>query len=66
MEDYKSLYFSLFGAVADATDALEQGNLELARTILIEAQKTAEENYISMKESEKGCLKMQSAKRRPC
>lgn len=47
-EDYKSLYFSLFAAVADATEALEQGNSELAKTILIEAQRTAEEGYISM------------------
>ena len=47
-EDYKSLYFSLFAAVADATEALEQGNSELAKTILIEAQRMAEEGYISM------------------
>lgn len=52
-EDYKSLYFSLFGAAADAAEALERGNPELAKTILIEAQRKAEDNYISAEEGER-------------
>ncbi|MBQ7255093.1 MAG: hypothetical protein IJS31_02455 [Oscillospiraceae bacterium] len=46
--DYKSLYYKLFAKVADATDALELGNSELAYEILVEAQQSSEESFLQM------------------
>jgi len=45
--DYKSQYFKLFAAAANAVDALDRHDPTLARTILIQAQQAAEEAYIS-------------------
>ena len=47
MVDYKKLYFSLFAALADATEALEQKETVLALQILIRAQQEAEERYLT-------------------
>lgn len=47
MVDYKSMYFKLFAAAADAVDALEQNRPLRAREILIQAQSEAEERYLS-------------------
>lgn len=50
MSDYKTLYFKLFAAVADALEHMEQDNYGLARERLISAQQEAEEQYISQEE----------------
>ena len=48
MVDYKSLYFKLFAAMADAVDVLERSkNIKKAKEILINAQLEAEEIYIN-------------------
>lgn len=46
MPDYKKLYFQLFAALADATEALEDGDFRQAKDILIAAQQRAEEAYV--------------------
>ena len=46
MPDYKELYFHLFGVLADAVDALEDGDSEKATRILILAQQQAEDEYL--------------------
>ena len=50
MTDYKTLYFALFAAAADAVEALEQDNAGLAKQILIAAQQKAEDDYICAEE----------------
>lgn len=52
MTDYKTLYYLLFAAAADAVASLEQWNPGQARDILIRAQQRAEEAILS--ESEAG------------
>ena len=47
MPDYKKLYFRLFGALADAVEAMEASDFAAARELLIRAQQEAEEEYIS-------------------
>ena len=47
MPDYKTMYFQLFSATAEAVVALEEKKPETAKAILIEAQRKAEEAYIS-------------------
>ena len=47
MADYKTLYYPLFAAAADAVEALEQWNLDQARDILIQAQQRAEEAILA-------------------
>ena len=46
MNLFKELYYKLFAALADAVEALENGDPLLARDILIAAQQEAEERYI--------------------
>ena len=46
MCDFERLYFQLFAATADATEALEQGDYDRARQILTSARQNAEEQYI--------------------
>ena len=46
MPDYKELYFHLFGVLADAVDALEDGDSEKAKELLIQAQQQAEDDYL--------------------
>lgn len=43
MKTYKQLYFHLFRALARATEALEQGDGRAALTLLVSAQREAEE-----------------------
>ena len=61
MPDFKKLYFTLFGKVADAVDQLDAALPETgttpdllgvyrARVILIDAMRKAEEAYISADE----------------
>ena len=40
---YRELYFRLFGAMAQATEYMEQGNVMLAYECLVSAQQEAEE-----------------------
>ena len=47
-QNYKTIYLRLFARVADATDALENGDEEKALSILIAAQQEAEEAVLSM------------------
>ena len=47
MPDYKTMYFHLFVATAEAVDALDEKKPETAKAILMEAQRQAEEDYIS-------------------
>lgn len=47
MTDYKSLYFKLFAAMADAVEDLEQQNYGEAKKRLIRAQQEAEEQYLA-------------------
>ena len=42
-ENYKSLYFHLFGAMAQAVEYMEQGNIISAYECLVKAQLEAEE-----------------------
>jgi len=47
MPDYRSMYFELFAAMAEAVEKLEAQQPETAKAILIEAQRQAEEEYLS-------------------
>ena len=47
MPNYEKMYFTLFSAVCDAIDALEETNYDSAKEILIRAQQQTEEIYIS-------------------
>ena len=46
MELYRDLYYKLFGALADAVELLEAGNVWQAKDCLIKAQQEAEELVI--------------------
>lgn len=46
MNLYRTLYFKLFGVLADAVELLEAGNVWQAKDLLIKAQQEAEELYI--------------------
>ena len=50
MEDFKELYFYLFGKVADTLEELEKENIGRAKELLITAMQEAEEAYIENKE----------------
>ena len=52
MVDYRKLYYRLFGALADAVEALEQSEPERAKALLIAAQQDAEDLYITAEESQ--------------
>jgi hypothetical protein len=43
---YRNMYYKLFNAITDALNALEQGDTEQAREVLITAQQTTEELYM--------------------
>ena len=45
--NYRTLYYQLFAAMADAVELLEQKRPERAREVLIEAQQRAEETAIA-------------------
>ena len=44
--DCRDAYFSLFAAMADAIDAIEQQNFGTAKEILVRAQQKWEERYL--------------------
>ena len=46
MDLYRTLYFKLFGVLADAVELLEAGNVWDAKRLLIEAQQSAEAFFI--------------------
>ena len=48
MNSYKDLYFYLFGVLAQATEYIEQGKMDLAYQSLIRAQQEAEEAYLAV------------------
>ncbi len=47
MPNYKQLYFRLFGAAADAVEAIDSCNYGQAKELLIAAQQAAEEQCMS-------------------
>ena len=47
MPDYEKMYHSLFNAITDALEQIEQLNFGSAKDLLIAAQQQAEEIYIS-------------------
>ena len=47
---FKKMYLLLFRRISDALDALARGDATLAKSILIRAQKNAEELYIEGRE----------------
>ncbi|MEG1989038.1 MAG: hypothetical protein RR035_07600 [Oscillibacter sp.] len=51
MNLYRVLYFFLFRRMAEATEAMEQGDFSAARAILIAAQREAEERFLSAEEN---------------
>jgi len=46
MPDFEALYYKLFAAIADATEAIEARNYGLAEEILTRIQQEAEELVI--------------------
>jgi|GEM_PF-2473780 len=51
MQEYKGSYLILWKGITTALEALEEHNLGIARDVLIEAQKNAEEEFISWEEA---------------
>ena len=47
---YKEMYYTLFNAVTDALEAMEQQNYGQARTLLIAAQQQSEEIFLDSEE----------------
>ena len=47
MPDYEKMYHSLFNAITDALEQIEQQNFGSAKDLLIAAQQKAEEIYIT-------------------
>ena len=45
--DYSKLYYTLFNAITDALEQIEQQNIGTARALLIAAQQKTEEMYIT-------------------
>ena len=52
MDFYRRMYYKLFAAMADATEAIEAIQPEKAKLILIAAQQEAEEAFLSLRETE--------------
>ena len=49
---YKKMYLALFNAVTDALAALDRRDPTLARQLLVEAQRAAEETFLNEAEDE--------------
>lgn len=49
---YKEMYFTLFNAISDAVEQLEQRNYGQTAAILKQAQAAAEEIYVSAPDQE--------------
>ncbi len=47
MQDYRQMYFTLFSAICEALEAIDETNYGQAKQILMHAQQEAEEIYIS-------------------
>ena len=47
MPDYQKMYTTLFNAITDAIEKIQQRNCAAAEKILIQAQQETEELYIS-------------------
>ncbi len=52
MELYKKMYYGLFNAVTDAIEYLEHHEYTLALLVLENAQKNAEEQYLTAQDDE--------------
>ena len=52
VEDFKELYFYLFGKVADTLEELEKENIGRAKEMLVTAMQEAEERYIKDEDAE--------------
>ena len=50
--EYRKPYLILFNRLEDITDAIEKGNYEKAKALIILAQLDAEEEYISFGEND--------------
>lgn len=50
MPDYQKMYITLFDAITDAIESIQQDNYGTAKEVLIQAQQDAEELYISDEE----------------
>lgn len=48
--DYSKLYYTLFNAITDALEQIEQRNFGTVRALLIAAQRKTEEMYIAEEE----------------
>ena len=48
--DFRKAYFSLYAAMADAIDAMEQQNYGIAKDILIKTQQKWEESYMEQED----------------
>lgn len=46
MEIYSELYYYLYNRITDAIAALETGDADAARAVLLEAQQRAEDRFI--------------------
>ena len=50
MADYQKMYLTLFHAMTDAVESMQQFNFGAAREILIRAEQEAEEIYMDTEE----------------
>ena len=50
MPDYQKMYTTLFNAITDAIESIQQHNYGAAKEILIQAQQETEELYIRAEE----------------
>lgn len=46
MVDYRSLYFQLLGCIVNAVEAIEEGNYDKAKDILVKQMQEAEDKYL--------------------
>ena len=49
---YRELYFKLFGAAADAVEALERNEPHAAKKLLVTALRNAEDQVISIEDAD--------------
>ena len=51
---YRKMYYTLFNAITDALELMEQGEVEKAKRLLEEAQQASEELYMEGEGDEEG------------
>lgn len=51
---YRKMYYTLFNAITDALELMEQGEVEKAKRLLEEAQQASEELYMEGEGEEEG------------